>query len=79
MHGKVPKGPAALFPQRNHIATPGVVKGGRHPSLAIQVLPACAGDHYPLAEERALNADFLVELLQCFVVGCGLGGVLRCR
>ena len=70
---------ATLLVQRHHIAALGVVEGGRHPSLAIQVLPACAGDHHFLAKERALGADFLVDLLQCFVDGCSLHGVLRRR
>ena len=69
---------SSLFVQHHRVATPRVVEGGRHPGLAIQVLPARAGDHHFLAKERALGADFLVDLLQCFVGGCGLGGFL-CR
>ena len=69
---------SSLFVQHHRVATSRVVEGGRHPGLAIQVPPARAGDHHFLAKERALGADFLVELLQCFVGGCGLGGVL-CR
>ena len=70
---------ASRLIQHHRIATPGVVEGGRHSGLAIQVLPACAGDHHRLAEERALSADFLVHSLQCFVGGCSLCGVLRRR
>ena len=54
----------SLLVQRHHIATPGVVEGGRRPGLAIQVLPACAGDHHPLAEERAISEDFLANAIQ---------------
>ena len=60
---------AFLLIQHHHVAAPSVVKRGRYPGLAIQVLPACAGDHHLLAEERALGADFLVDQVQCFVGG----------
>ena len=62
--------------QLHHVPTPRVVKGGRHSSPAIQVLPTGAGDHHVLAEERALGADFLVKLLQ--VLDCW-GASVCCR
>ena len=67
---------ASLSVQRHHIATPVVVEGGRHPGLAIQVVPTCAGDLHPLANEWAFYPDFLVEPLQCF---CGPWEFLRRR
>ena len=54
--------------QLHHVPAPSVVKGGRHSGPAVQVLPARASDDDPLAEERALGADFLVELVQ--ELGC---------
>ena len=41
-----------------------MVEVGRHPDLAVEVLPARAGDDDALAEERALDADEFVEFLQ---------------
>ena len=54
--------------QLHHVPTPSVVKGGRHSGPAVQVLPARASDDDPLAEERALGADFLVKVIQA--LGC---------
>ena len=56
---------ASLFAHlHHHIAALCVVEGGRHPGFSIQVLPACAGDYHPLAEERALSEDFLANAIQ---------------
>ena len=52
-----------------------MVEGGRHSGPAVEVLSACAGDRYSLAEERTLGADFLVELLQ----GLGCYCVSSCK
>ena len=63
------------FPfQLHHVPTPGVIEGGHHSGPAVEVLPARASDNDPLAEERALGADFLVEYVQvCCCVGVPLG------
>ena len=70
---------ASLFVQRHHVASPRAVEEGHHPGLAIQGFPVRALDHHPLAKERALSADFLVESLQCAVGGRALGRILRRR
>ena len=58
----------AFAVQLHHVPATCVVEGGRHSGPAVEVLSACAGDRYSLAEERALGADFLVESLQ--ILGC---------
>ena len=55
--------------QLHHVPPPGVVEGRRDPDLAVQVLPTGACDCHVLAKERALGADFLVDLLQYFMSG----------
>ena len=65
----------AFAVQLHHITAPCLVEECRHSSPAVEVLSACAGDRYPLAEERTLGVDFLVESLQ----GLGCLCVSKCK
>ena len=62
--------PTSLFVQRHLIPFPGVVEGGRHAGLAMQVLQVCTGDLHALAEEWALRPDLRIDSLQFFWNPC---------
>ena len=54
----------AVAVQLHHVSSSGVVEGGRRACSTVQVFATRAGDHHLLAEEGALGADFLLELVQ---------------
>ena len=62
LHGRLElTRPGSCPAQPHHAPARGLVEGPGHPNPAVRVASASACDPHPLAEERALGADLLLE------------------